>query len=142
MDNKETIEKLVNKIIAEAKWLGIEVMRYDSKNTNSVYLKFDAGMLNSVRISDHRGYKKYAYRYNIILNIVPTIEIDRGFDRYYYNQNGVKDFIKKLETEYSKALKKYEGDYTKIMEKNKITNKDKRGFWAKGRIVWVKINCY
>lgn len=40
------------------------IHRYDAYSTNSVYLKFDYGVANSLRIADHAGKKHLAYRFN------------------------------------------------------------------------------
>ena len=40
---------------------GFIVQRYDSVTTNSIYLKLDYGMCNSIRISDHKGKKHLSY---------------------------------------------------------------------------------
>ena len=47
----------------------VVIHRYDAYSTNSVYLKFDYGVGNSLRISDHKGKKHLAYRFNIILDL-------------------------------------------------------------------------
>ena len=44
---------------------GFIVQRYDSVTTNSIYLKLDYGMCNSIRISDHKGKKHLSYMYNL-----------------------------------------------------------------------------
>lgn len=42
------------------------IHRYDAYSTNSVYLKFDYGLGNSLRLSDHTGKAGLNYRFNII----------------------------------------------------------------------------
>ena len=37
------------------------IHRYDAYSTNSVYLKFDYGVANSLRIADHAGKEHLAY---------------------------------------------------------------------------------
>ena len=44
---------------------GFVVQRYDSCTSDSIYLKLDYGVCNSIRISDHQGKKHLKYRYNI-----------------------------------------------------------------------------
>lgn len=44
---------------------GFIVHRYDAYSTNSIYLKLDCGVCNSIRISDHTGKGYLKYRYNI-----------------------------------------------------------------------------
>ena len=60
-DFKALADSLSERFLAE----GFTVHRYDAYSTSSVYLKLDCGMCNSIRISDHRGKKHLAYRYNI-----------------------------------------------------------------------------
>ena len=45
------------------------IHRYDAYSTNSVYLKFDYGVANSLRIADHAGKEYLSYRFNIILTL-------------------------------------------------------------------------
>lgn len=61
------------------------IHRYDAYSTNSVYLKFDYGVANSLRIADHAGKKHLAYRFNIILNLTePKNDLSGRFPRNYY----------------------------------------------------------
>ena len=46
---------------------GFTIQRYDASTTDSIYLKLDYGVGNSIRISNHTGKKHLNYRYNIIL---------------------------------------------------------------------------
>lgn len=54
------------------------IHRYDAFSTNSVYLKFDYGVANSLRISDHAGYGYLSYRYNITLGLKKHIKRHQG----------------------------------------------------------------
>ena len=54
-DFKALADSLSERFLAE----GFTVHRYDAYSTSSVYLKLDCGMCNSIRISDHRGKKRY-----------------------------------------------------------------------------------
>lgn len=45
------------------------IHRYDAYSTNSVYLKFDYGLGNSLRLSDHTGKAGLNYRFNIITTL-------------------------------------------------------------------------
>lgn len=42
------IKRLIGKVV---------IHRLDAYSTNSIYLKFDYGIVNSLRISDHEGKK-------------------------------------------------------------------------------------
>ena len=80
-DFKALADSLSERFLAE----GFTVHRYDAYSTSSVYLKLDCGMCNSIRISDHRGKKHLAYRYNI----GPWIkkrwhDHDGRYPRHYY----------------------------------------------------------
>ena len=44
------------------------VQRYDAHSTQSIYIKLDYGVSNTIRISDHRGYDYLSYKYNIRLD--------------------------------------------------------------------------
>ncbi|MBM7715323.1 hypothetical protein JOC94_002310 [Bacillus thermophilus] len=55
--NQKELQETADYIIARLKKKGIVIQRYDSYSTNSIYLKLDYGVSNSVRISDHKGKK-------------------------------------------------------------------------------------
>lgn len=44
---------------------GVIVQRYDAISTLSVYLKFDFGLAQTMRISDHKSKDQLFYRYNV-----------------------------------------------------------------------------
>lgn len=54
MNPKELADYLCKRLIAE----GFAVQRYDAYKTDSIYLKLDFGVCNSIWISDHLG-KRY-----------------------------------------------------------------------------------
>lgn len=58
-------DRLVGKVL---------IHRYDAYSTNSVYLKFDYGVANSLRIADHAGKEYLSYRFNIILTLAEPEE--------------------------------------------------------------------
>ena len=60
---------------------GVVVQRYDAMSTLSVYLKFDFGLGNSLRISDHRGKDNLTYKYNLRTDV----------DTYYSNGEGATE---------------------------------------------------
>ena len=61
------LNDIANDIIKTLKSIGFVIQRYDAYSTNSIYLKLDYGVCNSIRISDHTGKKYLKYRYNVIL---------------------------------------------------------------------------
>jgi hypothetical protein len=64
MNEKQIAEILITKL----KELGFIVHKYNAVTTNSIYLKLDYGVCCGIRISDHKGKKKYHYRFNVIKN--------------------------------------------------------------------------
>lgn len=69
-------DRLVGKVL---------IHRYDAYSTNSVYLKFDYGVANSLRIADHAGKEYLSYRFNIILTLTePKNDLSGRFPRNYY----------------------------------------------------------
>lgn len=65
---------------------GVIVQRYDAMSTLSVYLKFDFGLANSMRISDHRGNDNLTYKYNIRTDVTEyrREEHEAGFDYNFF----------------------------------------------------------
>lgn len=64
MINKEIhalAEQIINKLYGK-----VIIHRYDAYSTNSIYLKFDYGVANSLRISDHPGKQHLRYRFNLM----------------------------------------------------------------------------
>lgn len=73
------------------------IHRYDAYSTNSVYLKFDYGVANSLRIADHAGKKHLAYRFNIILNLTePKNDLSGRLPRNYYPPDMVDQVIEDI----------------------------------------------
>lgn len=64
MNEKQVAEILVEKL----KESGFIVHKYNAVTTNSIYLKLDYGVCCGIRIADHKGKKKYHYRFNVIKN--------------------------------------------------------------------------
>ena len=58
---KELAGYLCKRLIAE----GFTVQRYDAYKIDSVYLKLDFGVCNSIRIGNHPRKRYLKYRYNI-----------------------------------------------------------------------------
>ena len=54
-DEGQNLTEVLQEALLEA---GIVIQRYDAYSTDSVYLKLDYGVCNSIRISNHNG-KRY-----------------------------------------------------------------------------------
>lgn len=111
------------------------IHRYDAYSTNSVYLKFDYGVANSLRIADHAGKKHLAYRFNIVLNLTePAVDLTDRFPRNYYPPDMVDQAIEDILAGTEAKRAKYR-DYEKVVEKAKQKAAHERGFWEMARPV-------
>ena len=116
MNPKELADYLCKRLIAE----GFTVQRYDAYKTDSIYLKLDFGVCNSIRISDHPG-KRY---------------LKRGFPRLYFCQDQVDALIEQVLRDRKSKLAKYGADrYRRYAEENRVENSQKKGFWRQAWIV-------
>lgn len=109
---------------------GFVVQRYDSCTSDSIYLKLDYGVCNSIRISDHQGKKHLKYRYNIGPFVKEyNMEKDK-FDRFYYRADKAKNMIRKILADRESKKSRYgEGHYRTFMETNKREKVGTIGFW-------------
>ena len=111
---------------------GFTVQRYNAYTTNSIYLKLDYGVCNSIRISDHPGKKYLKYRYNIGSFVKEYRKEKDKFDRFYYRADKSKNMIKKIiEDREAKKSRYGEDAYIRLMQKSKSENAGTLGFWSK-----------
>lgn len=103
--------------------------RYDSFTTNSVYLKFDYGVANSLRISDHPGYGYLSYRYNIILGLKKSYAETSGkYVKEFYPETMVDDVVRRIITMREEKIQRYR-DYNAVVEKRKKQPDKTKSFW-------------
>ena len=88
--NNQAVKNKADAIVSILKDKGFVIQRYDAYSTDSVYLKLDYGVCNSIRISDHEGKKHLCYRYNMIIGGENNI-VEEKYIRYYFNENKVYD---------------------------------------------------
>ena len=136
MKSKELAEYLCKRLIAE----GFAVQRYDAYKTDSIYLKLDFGVCNSIRIADHPGKRYLKYRYNIGSFVKKyRYENKRGLPRLYFRQDQVEILIEQILRDRKSKIKRYGADrYQGFMKENKVKNRNLKGFWRKSRIVGGK----
>lgn len=136
-DMKTLLEGIAEQVIKAVKAQGVVVQRYDSYSSNSIYLKFDYGVLNSLRISDHQSKKDLAYRYNILYGIKKShINKHKGFDRFFSPVKETQMMIDKILYDRRVKLLNYGWtNYVTYMENNINDNKDAQGFWAQAELV-------
>lgn len=133
MKLKELAGYLCERLITE----GFTVQRYNAYKTNSIYLKLDFGVCNSIRISDHPGKQHLKYRYNIGPFVRKhRYENKRGFPRLYFCQDQADALIEQILRDRKSKLKKYGADrYRRYAEENRVKNSQKKGFWRQAWIV-------
>ena len=115
---------------------GFVVQRYDAYSTDSIYLKLDYGVCNSIRISNHEGKKYLRYRYNIGSHIPKYRMAHDRYERYYYPACQVTVLIRKIEEDRKQKIKRYgPQNYKHMMGKNLKEHKNAPGFWKQARLV-------
>lgn len=121
-------DSIAKRLIAE----GFTVQRYNAYTTNSIYLKLDYGVCNSIRISDHPGKKYLKYRYNIGSFLKEYREEKDRYNRYYYRIDKAENMIRKIIKDRDFKKSRYgESGYKKLMQKSKSKNAGTLGFWSK-----------
>lgn len=127
-DLENLADSIVKRLIAE----GFIIQRYNAYTTNSIYLKLDYGVCNSIRISDHPGKKYLKYRYNIG-SFIKEFRMEKDkFDRFYYQSDKSANMIKKIIKDREAKKTKYgEFGYKRLMKKNRDENIGNLGFWSK-----------
>lgn len=136
--DNDLISIIADSIIYFLKSQGFIIQRYNAYSTNSVYLKLDFGVSNSIRISDHPGKQHLQYRYNVIVGGDHKFKEDLShqYPMYFYNDESYCDMLKKIISDKKEKLEKYKRiGYESFMKKNQLTNKYKQGFWKDATLV-------
>lgn len=132
---KKQLNDIADTIIASLKANGFSIHRYDAYSTNSIYLKLDYGVCNSIRISDHEGKQHLKYRYNVIINGKERFVQDK-YPRYYYNQDSINSLLNKILSDKEQKVLKYgQVSYNIYMRQNNQESHDKKGFWAQAKLI-------
>lgn len=127
-----TILSLADHLSFKLLQLGYKVQRYNSDTTNSVYIKLDYGVCNSIRISDSTGKKQYKYRFNVDVAANGIREERVGsVTRIFYGIDSLDQLISDITDQKSSKLSRYgQMGYRRLMEINKIQHcTDAKGFW-------------
>lgn len=105
------------------------IHRYDAFSTNSIYLKFDYGVANSLRISDHDGYGYLSYRYNIIIGLKKAYAETSGqYVKEFYPESMVDDVINRIIEMCEERIRRYR-DYNAVLEARKKRSDTTKSFW-------------
>ncbi|MFD1363146.1 hypothetical protein [Lentibacillus salinarum] len=125
-------------IVNRLKEAGFIVQRYNSYSTNSIYLKLDYGVCNSIRISDHKGKKHLSYRYNVLSCCPERIAAkDKwGNIKYYFPLKDSGTMIGAAICDRQKKIAFFGATgYKTVMQKRKEKGMKKKGFWQKAKVV-------
>lgn len=134
----QEIKEIADKLVTRLKAQGFIVQGYEAMSTNSIYLKLDYGVANSIRISDHKGKKHLDYRYNVLTTQKKKMEqmSGKGFRRYYYPPSMLTAMLRDICKHKQEKLEKYGKDsYDYFMKKNIETGENKAGFWAQAKLL-------
>lgn len=88
----------------------ITIHGYSSKTTNSRYLKLDYGASCSIRISDHKGYEEYHYRYELRTDVKESVQIK---SQYFYSMEDIDKLLRIIIHERKERMKrnKFKGEF-------------------------------
>lgn len=128
--NNKLLRDKATYIIDKLKAQGIVIHRYNAYSTNSIYLKLDYGVCNSIRISDHSGKQHLSYRYNIGTDLTRDTRVNNGYIQHYYAMYEVDLMIDKIIDDRRAKIDKFGAEkYKEYMETNKHASQNKKGFW-------------
>lgn len=100
----------------------IHILQYHSKAFDSIYIKFDFGVANSLRIADHLSKKTHLdYRYNVILDLDKSYSVQG--ERYSKNYYCVSDLDKLVQAIVDRRRQKkaqFKDRYEYFMDVNEI----------------------
>lgn len=130
---KRMADKMCELLIKE----GFTIQRYEAYSTNSIYLKLDYGMCNSIRISDHEGKKHLSYKYNLRCDINHDYRTNIQYTRYYVSFKHYKRLVEHIKIDRWKKYNKAGSiaAYNETMKIERNLNKNNLGFWQKAYVV-------
>lgn len=125
----QVIDKLYGKVI---------IHRYNAYSTNSIYLKFDYGVANSLRISDHPGKQHLKYRFNLMNDQANTPKytiINENFPMCFYPPEDIDQMIADILQAKEEKIRRYTS-YDAVVNKAKQDSQyATKGFWVGAREV-------
>lgn len=131
---KKDLNEIAEKVIEQLRGKVI-IHRYDAYTTSSIYLKFDFGVANSLRISDHYGKRYLKYRYNILTTQKSKqVKKDCGFERIYYSPEMVNAVCRDILAAKEVKKNKYK-DYDGLVKRKSQEVYHERGFWTSAKEV-------
>ena len=135
------VREIADSLCKRLNSLGYHILRYDAPY--STYLKIDAGVCHSIRISNHKSKKQHlSYRYNIMISGILdgdyVAKDNKGCTKYYAREESVKKIISLIESNRFNYINRYgKFNYYSLVLNNLKDNKDnKNGFWFKAKTVF------
>ncbi|MDT2011157.1 hypothetical protein [Carnobacterium divergens] len=133
---RATADKILNKLLQE----GVVIQRYDAYSTNSVYLKFDCGLCNTLRIGDHKGKEKLNYMFMVDVEHTGQVKTTRdNFTQYTYapSKKQINKLVKHILAHRQKKINGYGSPeaYREAMKIQYVKNKTQKGFWMQAEFV-------
>ncbi|HBD4332729.1 TPA: hypothetical protein KJK14_002819 [Enterococcus faecalis] len=140
VEQNKNIQDCVSYITEKLLNAGVIIQIYEAYSTSSVYLKFDCGLANSLRIGDHRGKKHLNYMFQVDVNHKGKRKIKRGsYTQYIYSSK--KSELDKLVTQILKhrenKIDSYFGYdiYKQCMKDLYKKNRYSKGFWSQATFI-------
>lgn len=140
MKNSKTIDKFVKELIKRLKQENFLIQYYHSMTSESIYLKLDYGVCNSIRISNHRGNPKLCYRYNFQENMTQKSIVEykgsNGLPRYFSSFENMEEMVQLIIRHRQAKRRKYGyKKYNQAIEIAYAQNEGRPGFWQKYKYV-------
>lgn len=133
MNTRKSLNALADQVIDRLKD-HVTIHRYDSFSTNSIYLKFDYGVANSLRISDHPGKKHLKYRFNLMSEQTEphyTIMYEK-FPMHFYPPKEMDELIDAILQGKTEKENSYNNYHAVVAHAQKVINPD-IGFWKQAK---------
>ncbi len=140
MTTKQVAQYIAKQLLAA----GVVIQYYEAYSTNSIYLKFDCGLANSLRIGDHKGKKNLNYMFMVDVNHRGARKILRGkFTQYIYGPDEiqlnllVEHILHHRETKIMNCFT--EDFYREDMKAAYLKNRKQAGFWKQSKFIGKKV---
>lgn len=119
---------------------GVVIQKYESVSTNSVYLKFDCGLSNSLRIGDHAGKQHLSYMFMVdVTHSGRRIVKQERFTQYTYaaTKKQLKKVVRHILEHRDRRIVQYDGyeNYRVQMKQQYISSRDQKGFWSQAEFI-------
>ncbi|EOI00703.1 hypothetical protein UAY_01806 [Enterococcus moraviensis ATCC BAA-383] len=119
---------------------GVVIQKYEAYSTNSVYLKFDCGLSNSLRIGDHAGKQHLSYMFMVdVTHSGRRIVKQERFTQYTYaaTKKQLRKVVKHILDHRDRRIDQYGGyaNYREQMKHQYIKSKDQKGFWSQAEFI-------